>query len=93
MSEPQALSEQVQIEAVALELGWVLNRVRASSRFTRDDHMVVAWWSDNGVATSASFYASDELLAIREYYHGTSGTVGDWLRMMLSAIAVGRATA
>jgi hypothetical protein len=85
------LSEQVQIEAYALQLGWVLRRIRQTSRFTVDGQTIGVWWDDEGVATRAVITdAEDRVTARRESYAWQTATVGEWVRMMLSAIVTAR---
>jgi len=87
------LSERAVIERHALEQGWVVNQVGTQTVCSLDESTIVTLFADNGRATKSALYSGDDLRAHREVYRGDPGSVGDWVRKMLSDIPASKGAA
>lgn len=86
------LTERVELEALALELGWSINQTGDRTAFGYGGQTLTVTWSlYNSIATRAIVTdAKGQGTAFREHYAWQTRSVGDWVSMMLSAIVTSR---
>lgn len=87
MTVPE-LSEQVQIEAYALQLGWVLLRKGKASAFTLGAIAITAEFSDNGVTIDGSVEKVGGAPLFKRQWSGSPLDADAWLRTQLRAWSI-----
>ncbi len=85
------VSERTEIEALALELGWDIDkRAGAQTVCGYSDQALTVTWADGCATAAVITNASGQETARRQNYTWQTGSVSSWVRMMLRAIVTSR---
>lgn len=83
------LTERTEIEALALELGFVIRKTQRITQFTYMPSELGVSWSDEGSAASGTYFVDGDLRAVHTDYRDRGESIGSWVRMMLHGITSG----